>query len=148
MLASDQQQAEAEMECNLGARNAHTQVIWRESARTATLRLHDSCWSSTVLPITKTKDDLCPKRGAKSSLSTRCHGRRVALPLWYTIRIFSNIHILYHKGTVDFPCGIFSHKALSSISRTLVVFCNLSLWEKGRQNASRITATIVQADKT
>ena len=37
---------------------------------------------------------------------------------------------IYHKGTVNFPCGIFSHKALSSISRTLVVFCNLRLWEK------------------
>jgi hypothetical protein len=46
--------------------------------------------------------------------------------------------VVYHKGTVNFPCGIFSHKALSSISRTLVVFCNLSLWEK----------QFVQADKT
>ena len=44
--------------------------------------------------------------------------------------------VVYHKGTVNFACGIFSHKALSSISRTLVVFCNLSLWEKRLANYS------------
>ena len=42
----------------------------------------------------------------------------------------SKILVVYHKGTVNFPCGIFFHKALSSITRPIVVFCNLSLWEK------------------
>ena len=53
--------------------------------------------------------------------------------------------MVYHKGTVDFPCGIFPHKALSSISRTLVVFCNLSLWEKRLANYSAVDGGSVNA---
>jgi len=50
-------------------------------------------------------------------------------PLWYTTRAPSIFLVGF------FPTR---HFRLSSISRTLVVFCNLSLWEK----------QFVQADKT
>ena len=74
--------------------------------------------------------------GSKNALAKSCEPKPTRC-----VSHKGKILVVYHKGTVDFPCGIFSHKALSSISRTLVVFCNLSLWEKRLANYSNNCAS-------
>ena len=56
--------------------------------------------------------------------------------------------VVYHKGAVNFPCGIFAHKAIFAISWILVVFCKLSLWEKRFANYSKLRGEAAVASLT
>ena len=92
----------------------------------STLTRGSSIVAACIVQMSSTTQNLCPP--------ARCVSHKLK----------ANILLVYQKGNVDFHCGFFSHKALSSISRTFVVFCNLSLWEKRLANYSNF----VQAYKT